>query len=252
MTVIRARRTSWLISVKVGQLSGALTTRSRARRPKSESEAFPRRSPSGSSTGSSRTPLRSVLCLFAAAFLLGGCGGSTPEQTAHEPRLPAALGSKLAAQADAVAKEVRERDFERARERAQALERDVRRAIADGRVPEALRAPLLAAVNDLLRSIAQAERAAGEDAGEGEDEGKGKGKDKEKKEKDEEEDEEGEDSSSAGDDTTSATETTEEQATTEEQTTVEQQTTTDAPGNSENAPGQGKGKDKAGSSEVDE
>ena len=80
--------------------------------------------------------------LLAPAIVLvalSACGGETP---AREPELRARVGAELAARADAVAVSLDSGDTCDARERAQALQRDVATAIDSGRVPAELQREL--------------------------------------------------------------------------------------------------------------
>ena len=78
------------------------------------------------------------------------CGGSGGEEvTATRPTIPRRVADELADRADEVARLLDQGDACGAARLVRELRRATNRAVADGTIPEALRAPLEAAVADL-------------------------------------------------------------------------------------------------------
>jgi hypothetical protein len=101
-----------------------------------------------------RLRLRPALAAVAAGVLLlaAGCGSSTRATTPPPaPKLPHALGLRLAAQSDAVAAALARRDSCAAQTAARRL-RDAATA-SIGRVPARLQEPLSSGVNALVASL---------------------------------------------------------------------------------------------------
>jgi hypothetical protein len=94
--------------------------------------------------------MRSVV-LALAVVAASGCGGGG---SAPPPRLPHALGTELAAQADAVEASLARGDDCGAVAQAASLRRSVADAVAAGQVPAGLRAPLSRSVASLAGEIA--------------------------------------------------------------------------------------------------
>jgi hypothetical protein len=96
--------------------------------------------------GDSMARIGVVLVVAAAA----GCGGGG---AADAPKLPPALGASLAAQASAVEASLASGDGCAADDQATQLQGMVADAIASGRVPATLRAPLSSSVASLAEEI---------------------------------------------------------------------------------------------------
>jgi hypothetical protein len=116
------------------------------------------------------------------AVMAASCGG---EGAADAPRLPHALGASLAAQASAVEASLASGDACGAAGQATQLEGMVADAIASGRVPATLRAPLSSSVASLADEItcvplppAPTGGPSGEKPGHGPDKKHGHGPDK--------------------------------------------------------------------------
>jgi hypothetical protein len=89
------------------------------------------------------------------AALVAGCGGSSkpPATTAAQPRIPAAIGSALAARADRVAADLANGEDCAAAAEARRLNTALERAVASGAVPAQLQAPALTAAVRLSSRI---------------------------------------------------------------------------------------------------
>lgn len=85
------------------------------------------------------------------AVIAGGCGGAAATATA--PRLPHALGLRLAAQATAVETSLQADDSCAALNQTASLEMSVSTAIAAGQVPVALRKPLSSSAASLAARV---------------------------------------------------------------------------------------------------
>ena len=94
--------------------------------------------------------MRSVI-LALAVVAAAGCGGGG--SAASSPRLPRALGSRLAAQADVVEAALARGDECGAASAAEGLRRAVTAAVAAGEVPVALRVPLARSADSLASEI---------------------------------------------------------------------------------------------------
>lgn len=142
---------------------------------------------------------------LAGALALAGCGGG--EQEAARETLPSGVAQELARASDDVAESIEAGDSCTAAAEAAELRTSALAAVDDGRVPEALADPLLAAVERL-----EAQIECGEASGPGQSQeddqdppGKAKGKDKDKDDDDGDddgEDEEDEDEDEPPDGTT--------------------------------------------------
>ena len=114
------------------------------------------------------------MILAVAVVAASGCGGGG---AAASPRLPHALGTQLAAQADAVAASLGRGDECGAAGEAKRLQQMVSEAVAAGRVPGALREPLSSSAGALAGEIActPAPPAGGPPGQDGPAKDKGKG-----------------------------------------------------------------------------
>src|SRR5438067_1798429 len=96
-----------------------------------------------------------VACLLAAAC---GGGSGAPSSAAHHrrtpPAIPAAVATRLASQADAVAASLNANRCPDAQRQAAALDQSVSDAIDQQQVPAALQRPLLQSVSSLVGRIA--------------------------------------------------------------------------------------------------
>jgi ribosomal protein L12E/L44/L45/RPP1/RPP2 len=99
-----------------------------------------------------RWRLASCTACSALALLAAGCGGDEPSAR-EQALLPEPLASDLARQADGVGREAASGDTAEARDRAEALRRDVVAAIHSGRIPDELADVLLASVDRLVALI---------------------------------------------------------------------------------------------------
>jgi hypothetical protein len=91
---------------------------------------------------------------LALALALAGCGGSSDgREQAPPPSLPADLGAFFVQETEEVTAALEAGEPEIARGEALELRQLVQAEIGAGRVPRALRAPLLAAVDRLIASI---------------------------------------------------------------------------------------------------
>jgi hypothetical protein len=116
------------------------------------------------------------MILALAVVAAFGCGGGT----AAPPRRPHALGTQLAAQADAVEASLARGDACGAAGQADRLRQMVSEAVAAGQVPAALRRPLSGSVDSLAGEIActpapPAPPGPGKDKGKRPGHGNGKG-----------------------------------------------------------------------------
>jgi hypothetical protein len=93
--------------------------------------------------------MRSVI--LALTVVAAGCGGGG--SAASPPRLPHALGSRLAAQADVVEAALARGDECGAASAAEGLRQAVTAAVAAGEVPVALRGPLARSADSLASEI---------------------------------------------------------------------------------------------------
>lgn len=84
--------------------------------------------------------------------MLAGCGSGS-KQAAPAPRLPRALGERLAVQSEAVTRALEQGDDCSADVLAAKLHGDSIAAINAGRIPHALQEPLLSAVGELAGRI---------------------------------------------------------------------------------------------------
>ena len=91
-----------------------------------------------------------IVATFAVAF--AGCGGDGADR-GQPPRLPAAVGEDLAAQAAAVTRHLEAGDTCGAAHAADRLKDALRRAIADGDVPERLRVEIQPPVERLVNEV---------------------------------------------------------------------------------------------------
>ena len=91
------------------------------------------------------------MILAVAVVAASGCGGGG---AAASPRLPHALGTQLAAQAEAVAASLGRGDECGAAGEAKRLQQMVAQAVAAGRVPAGLRQPLSSSAGALAGEIA--------------------------------------------------------------------------------------------------
>jgi hypothetical protein len=126
---------------------------------------------------------RGIAVSVAAVAVLGGCGSGTKHGVPPPPRLPAALGARLASESEAVAQLLDRSDGCGALAAARRLQQDSSAAINAGRVPARFQEPLAAAANDLVFRIhcapVVAPRAAPQEPhGKSHGEGKGHGKHK--------------------------------------------------------------------------
>jgi hypothetical protein len=87
--------------------------------------------------------------LAVLALLAAGCGA----ESSSDPRIPAAVATRLAARSDAVARLAARNDTCAADREAGRLLRDLRQAEATGRIPPELEAPLRAAASRLDRRL---------------------------------------------------------------------------------------------------
>lgn len=120
---------------------------------------------------------------MVAAVALGGCGGSGGTARPSGPRLPHALGERLAGRADAVAAALAQGSCSEARELARRLQRETIAAINARLVPPQLLEDLQVGVNVLVDDIRCPATATpttptttAEDENEDQDEGPGHGK----------------------------------------------------------------------------
>jgi hypothetical protein len=111
-----------------------------------------------SSTSRIPWPIASLTASSAIVLLLAGCGHDPPARAA--PKLPAAVGSTLAEDADAIADALEAGDAVAARSGAATLTADFEAAVAAGDVPAALRTELLAAVARLVVALPDPEPPA--------------------------------------------------------------------------------------------
>jgi hypothetical protein len=92
------------------------------------------------------------LLIAAAALVVGGCGGHARE--AERPKLPRPLAQQLVAQSDDVAARLAAGDACGALAAARELQASAAAAVAERRLPPALREPLLDATRNLRARIA--------------------------------------------------------------------------------------------------
>ena len=98
--------------------------------------------------------MRRAFALAAVSFALGGCGSQAAQQeTPNPPRLPRALASSWARQANAVATALAAGDGCTAQTRAAELQRQVVTAVNAHEIPARLLEPLSSGVNDLAVRI---------------------------------------------------------------------------------------------------
>jgi hypothetical protein len=107
----------------------------------------------------SRWPTVSLTACSATVLLLAGCGHDPPAR-ATAPKLPAAVGSTLAEDVDAIADALEAGDAVAARNATATLTADFEAAVAAGAVPPALRTELLAAVTRLVVALPDPEPPA--------------------------------------------------------------------------------------------
>jgi hypothetical protein len=100
-----------------------------------------------------RTKRLELGAAVAAAFCLGGCGGSGARDTAPPPTLPRTLASALATRSDAIADALAGRDTCHAAQLADELQHETIAAINERRVPPLLQESLSATVNDLVARV---------------------------------------------------------------------------------------------------
>jgi hypothetical protein len=147
---------------------------------------------------------------LAGALALAGCGGG--EEEAARQTLPAGVAQELARASEDVAESVEAGDFCGAAEEAEELRSSALAAVDDGRVPEGLAEPLLAAVERLEGQIECVETSGPGQSQDDEQDppGKAKGKDKNKDKDEGDDDGEDEDEDEPPDGTTTEETPTEE------------------------------------------
>jgi hypothetical protein len=127
-----------------------------------------------------RTKRRKAGAALVAALGLAGCGGGSEHRAAPLPKLPAALGSDLAARSDRVAQALDAGDGCAAATLAKELQQRAIAAINAHRVPAPFQEDLAASVTDLVSRIecspVQQPREHGEHKSKQKDKKKHKGK----------------------------------------------------------------------------
>ena len=119
--------------------------------------------------------LTAIGCVTAA--LIAGCGGHAAQQALPpKPRLPHALAAQLASLSDAVAQQLDSGDACSARAAADQLQSQALAAVAEGKVPRALRRPLTRATRQLQSQIVCVQAPAPAAHGKHGEHGKGKHK----------------------------------------------------------------------------
>jgi hypothetical protein len=94
-----------------------------------------------------------AITAVAVGLALAGCGGGRESGRGDEPVLPAAVGEDLAARAATVARQLEAGDTCAAAHAADRLNDALRRAIADGDVPERLRVEIQPPVERLVNEV---------------------------------------------------------------------------------------------------
>jgi vacuolar-type H+-ATPase subunit I/STV1 len=94
-----------------------------------------------------------AITAVAVGLALAGCGGGRESDRGDEPVLPAAVGENLAARAATVARQLEAGDTCAAAHAADRLNDALRRAIADGDVPERLRVEIQPPVERLVNEV---------------------------------------------------------------------------------------------------
>jgi hypothetical protein len=127
-----------------------------------------------------RRGIAAALGALGLALALAACGGegdnaTRAQPTRPPPALPAKLGAELAAASDEVAVLLAQNDPCAAQAKARELSQRATQAVVDGRVPAALRKPLLAAAQRLEARIAcEPQEDENDEPGRGRKKGKGK------------------------------------------------------------------------------